>query len=249
MTLGERIKRLRAERPQGEQSREAFAAALAVSKNTVVNYENDVRVPDAIFLNKIIELDPSINPSWLLTGDGEMRRVVRLNESKQLIALRERLKHKRVGGIFDGICMFHNIDKDIVDKYINGDYEPNEEEFRKICAIAGVDWNLELGKIVNPRILGNLGRRSHNNEEYEQKTNVEGFSRQVFLEQRPNKIDIDLLGFIITEIESAIKEYPTAISPKKKAELFALVYDESEGRENKEGVAMEKIKRLLRIFA
>lgn len=247
MTLGERIKRLRAERPQGEQSREAFAAALAVSKNTIVNYENDSRVPDAIFLNNIIELDPSINPSWLLTGEGEMRRVVRLNESKQHIALRERLVYKRTSGIFESSCMFHNIDKDTVNKYIDGDYEPNEEEFRKICAIAGGDWSFEQGKIVDHRILGRLGRRSHNNEEYVKK-NVKSIPVQVFSE-RSNKIDIDLLKLIITEIESSFKDSLISITPKKKAELFALVYEESEGKENKEEVAMEKIKRLLRIFA
>lgn len=45
-----------------------------IAKNTLVNYENDISAPQSNFLNKILELHPDINPTWLLTGEGSMRR-------------------------------------------------------------------------------------------------------------------------------------------------------------------------------
>lgn len=69
MTLGERIKFIR-----GTQAREMFAPIMEVSKNTLISYEKDERVPGADFLNRILELYPDISPAWLLTGEGEMRR-------------------------------------------------------------------------------------------------------------------------------------------------------------------------------
>jgi len=54
-------------------SQEDFARALDVHKNTVANYEKGGRVPDADYLNNVLRMIPDINPSWLLTGEGEMR--------------------------------------------------------------------------------------------------------------------------------------------------------------------------------
>lgn len=68
MNLGERIKLIR-----GDVSRDKFAPRLKVSKNTLVNYETDVRIPDAVFLNKLLDLYPDISPTWLLTGQGEIK--------------------------------------------------------------------------------------------------------------------------------------------------------------------------------
>lgn len=47
---------------------------MEVSKNTLVAYEKDERCPGADFLNKLLQLFPEINPTWLLTGEGEMKR-------------------------------------------------------------------------------------------------------------------------------------------------------------------------------
>lgn len=69
MTLGERLKLIR-----GQESRDRFAPRLKVSKNTLVNYETNLRTPDADFLNALLGLFPILNPAWLLTGEGEMRR-------------------------------------------------------------------------------------------------------------------------------------------------------------------------------
>lgn len=71
MTLGERIKLIR-----GTQAREVFAPIMKVSKNTLIAYEKDDRVPGADFLNKILDLYPDTSPAWLLTGEGSMKREV-----------------------------------------------------------------------------------------------------------------------------------------------------------------------------
>jgi len=65
MILGERLKEIR-----GKTSRDDFAQRLGVSRNTIANYENYDRSPDANFLNKVLEEYPDINPAWLLTGKG-----------------------------------------------------------------------------------------------------------------------------------------------------------------------------------
>lgn len=69
MTLGERIKEIR-----GKRSREAFAVETGIAKNTLVNYENSARTPDAEYLNVILELHPEINPGWLLREEGPKLR-------------------------------------------------------------------------------------------------------------------------------------------------------------------------------
>ena len=69
MTLGARIKLIR-----GLIAREKFAPIVGVSRNTLISYETDERCPGSDFLNTILDLYPEINPTWLLTGEGAMKR-------------------------------------------------------------------------------------------------------------------------------------------------------------------------------
>lgn len=69
MTIGERIKELRGTIPQDE-----FSKRIEVHKNTVGRWERGERSPDSADLNKILTTFPDINPTWLLTGEGEIRR-------------------------------------------------------------------------------------------------------------------------------------------------------------------------------
>jgi transcriptional regulator with XRE-family HTH domain len=52
---------------------EEFGKLFGVYKGTVANYEKGTRKPDAEYLNKILQYFPDINPSWLLTGQGQMK--------------------------------------------------------------------------------------------------------------------------------------------------------------------------------
>lgn len=68
--LGERIREVR-----GERQLIDFARDLDIHKNTLLNYEKgDRRSPDADLLLKVLELRPTINPAWLLTGEGEKEK-------------------------------------------------------------------------------------------------------------------------------------------------------------------------------
>ncbi|MBE2888987.1 helix-turn-helix domain-containing protein [Geobacter anodireducens] len=53
---------------------EEFAKILDVHKNTVVRFESEKGKPNIEELNKVLTAFPDINPTWLLTGEGPMKR-------------------------------------------------------------------------------------------------------------------------------------------------------------------------------
>lgn len=69
MDISERLKTVR-----GFIRQEDFAATVGVRKNTVGRWERGEQIPDVDEVNKILVEFPYINPIWLLTGEGEMRR-------------------------------------------------------------------------------------------------------------------------------------------------------------------------------
>lgn len=69
MDFGERLKTVR-----GDDKQEAFAKRLGVHKNTIGRWERGDQSPGVEDLNKILELNPNINPTWLLTGEGQKER-------------------------------------------------------------------------------------------------------------------------------------------------------------------------------
>ena len=48
-----------------------IAGMLGVAEQTMNNYENSKRIPDAELVNKIVGIT-GCNPGWLLTGEGSM---------------------------------------------------------------------------------------------------------------------------------------------------------------------------------
>lgn len=66
---GKRLKMVR-----GEMLQEDFAKILDVHKNTLVRFETGKGKPNIEELNRILAAFPHINPTWLLTGEGNMRR-------------------------------------------------------------------------------------------------------------------------------------------------------------------------------
>jgi len=79
-TIGERLQYLR----KGI-SRDKFALAIGVSKTTIVNYEKGLRSPDFSFLSKVLEFNPEIDPTWLLTGEGDSEKKTITNVSKSVL--------------------------------------------------------------------------------------------------------------------------------------------------------------------
>ncbi|MBT0664732.1 hypothetical protein KI809_10515 [Geobacter pelophilus] len=69
--IGDRLRQVR-----GNEKQDVFASLLKVNKNTLGRWERGEGVPNADDLKYILELYPDINPSWLLIGEGEMRRNV-----------------------------------------------------------------------------------------------------------------------------------------------------------------------------
>lgn len=67
--IGERLRMVR-----GAVSLEEAAEDFGVHKNTLANYEKGTRIPDANFLNTVLEVFPEIDPAWLLTGEGAKLR-------------------------------------------------------------------------------------------------------------------------------------------------------------------------------
>lgn len=65
-TLGERLILVR-----GDLSQAAFARRMQVSKTSVGNWERGDRIPDADFLQKLVQ--DGFNSNWILTGAGAMR--------------------------------------------------------------------------------------------------------------------------------------------------------------------------------
>lgn len=66
-------------------SRNEFASTLATSSRNVYNYLDEGRAPSVDFLQRVLTRYPSLNPAWLLMGEGDM---VRRNDD----ALRIRLE-------------------------------------------------------------------------------------------------------------------------------------------------------------
>ena len=69
MNIGDRIKLIRSNKSQRD-----FANSLTTSTQTLGRWERRERQPDCVDLNRILEVYPEINPAWLLTGEGEMKR-------------------------------------------------------------------------------------------------------------------------------------------------------------------------------
>lgn len=68
MGLGERLKIVR-----GRISQKDFGTKFGVVPNTVRKYENDEGSPNTDFIMGVCE-EFNINPLWLLTGEGPMRK-------------------------------------------------------------------------------------------------------------------------------------------------------------------------------
>lgn len=68
MALSERIRAVR-----GQTAAAEFCRVIDVHRNTLARYEAGERLPDSAFLEAVCK-EFSINPEWLLTGEGPMHK-------------------------------------------------------------------------------------------------------------------------------------------------------------------------------
>ena len=69
MNISERLKKIR-----GASNQEDFAKQIQVSKMTLGRWERGERGPDYETLQNMLKTFPDINPAWLLSGEGPMKR-------------------------------------------------------------------------------------------------------------------------------------------------------------------------------
>jgi len=93
MSYGERLKIVRGNIPQ-----EDFAKLLDVHKNTLGRFEREEGKPNIEELQKILSALPDINPTWLLTGEGDMKRDAANKSEGDASRQTEKPKLREIGG-------------------------------------------------------------------------------------------------------------------------------------------------------
>lgn len=93
MSYGERLKIVRGNIPQ-----EDFAKLLDVHKNTLGRFEREEGKPNIEELQKILSALPDINPTWLLTGEGDMKRDAATKSEDGISSQKEKPKLREIGG-------------------------------------------------------------------------------------------------------------------------------------------------------
>jgi len=106
--IGERIRKVR-----GGLSQEAFAKNISVHKITVARWERGETSPDSDALQRICEVF-KINPTWLILGEGPMRRsepiyTIKEGRAPYALATPGEKVFQDLGEIIDGV-------KDIFDR-------------------------------------------------------------------------------------------------------------------------------------
>ncbi len=93
MSYGERLKIVRGNIPQ-----EDFAKLLDVHKNTLGRFEREEGKPNIEELQKILSALPDINPTWLLTGEGDMKRDAATKSEEGISSQKDKPKLREIGG-------------------------------------------------------------------------------------------------------------------------------------------------------
>jgi transcriptional regulator with XRE-family HTH domain len=232
MTISDRLK---IARKDANESQKTFAGKCSVSVQMWQAYEAGKSVPGGNVLESIARM--GFNGHWLLTGDGEMRKAVRLTESEAHQALKERLTRLPAATGMQahlGRLAVNGISEQTYRAYVYGDYLPTKQELEGLCNAAG-GWLFETGTIAtrSEEAEAEIGKR---------------VQEAIKLQKTNSKIDIELLKAITLVIEEALYKTPIMLEPARKAELLALVYDyAAESEENQAGIK-EHVQRLLRLI-
>lgn len=229
MSLPERLKQAR---ETLRYTQKDLSKAVSVSVQMWRAYEAGSSVPGGNVLEALARLGFNVN--WLLTGEGEMRRVVRLNDSEAHQALKERLKQIMTGPSLRSKLAFHGMSWETCRAYMFGDYLPTKEELEILCYAAG-GWKFDTGTMstMDEEASAEIEKR---------------VQEAIALHKLNSRIDIELLKEVTTKIEEALFSSAIKLDPARKAEMLALVFDyASESEANRSGIK-DHVKRLLRLI-
>lgn len=244
MTIQERLKYVR--EVHGKTQKQ-MAVLLGISPRTWQDYEGGVNVPGWKVLEGLAKLGFNVN--WILTDEGDIELTESELESNKHRALIDRLSTLYISG---AIPLYEDIEENcyyvgeykscITDKklmgYLRRNYVPTRDELTFLCKMAG-DWDFELSKL-SPEI---------EQVEFEQTRKLVELNKRKKelkkLQKEGNKIEVNLLMEVTTEIEMALLNTSIQLDPAKKAELLALVYDYAAESEEKRAGIKEQVKRLL----
>jgi len=206
MELFERIKIIR-----GFLKQEEFASKLGVSKVTVGRWERGERVPDAQDLYKITVVFPEFNPTWILTGEGEMKKISIFSptpkpggsSAEKFKLIRGNLSYREFAQKF--VKNENDIEKwaSEFEAIEEGSIEPDLTLISCICHYCGVSpsWMIEdEGPMLKKDVF------------------FEGQTKELF------KINEGVLTEILEEAEVYESLNPGTLLPWKKAQLIAELY-------------------------
>lgn len=226
--IGDRIKLVR-----DSDSLPVFAEKLGISKSTLVRYESEKSFPDAKLLLGICNLR-SINPNWLLSGEGPQGRldpsfgysaahnklreliksysaqfVNRLSSAEYLekIPVPEK-KNTKLENLKSMTLWGFSKAREVTYSYLRGEYLPSDAELWTMCKIA------KFGNFNDLRSGKEFGIEIPNEE------NVKIGSCQRVV------IDTGLLKKIIEIVEEIQKEHDASLNSEKKSEIVSILYEE-----------------------
>ncbi len=247
MTVQERLKLVR--ETHGKTQKE-MALILGISPRTWQDYEGGVNVPGWKVLEGLAGL--RFNANWILTGKGDLEIKYPETETEEHLVLRDCLMKIYVSG---KIPLYENNDKTgyvigepnsclsdrALMRYVRGEYLPNQDELDFLCKLAG-DWNFK-----EKRASELIEKKEF--EERKQIIERNNLNKKMkALKKTGNRIAVELLKEVTTEIEEELYSSAIKLEPARKAELLALVYDyAAESEENQENIK-EHVQRLLRLI-
>ncbi|MBK5274583.1 MAG: helix-turn-helix domain-containing protein [Desulfuromonadales bacterium] len=224
-------------------SREKFSPMTGISKTTLVNYETGASSPTAEYLNKLLTMFPDINPSWLLTGEGELRRewvtVTKeipngFGRAKKLTfkiypSFRQRLQ-KEMGGLDDRkpkwLAKESGVPIDTIIRFLLGEAIPTVDELIALSGALGVS-EVWLAEGDNQKKSGSAVKEGDRSA--------------------TDNIVSDTIKYVIGEVEDYFEKNYLHLPSNKKAELIWLLYEElSDNRIKKEELTVY-VDRLLKL--
>jgi len=223
--IGNRIKSIR-----GFDSQDAFAKRIGVHKSTVIRYEKEESYPDAIVIFRICHIY-TINPSWLLTGEGDKIWEERVFSLPDFDNAHKELRDRLEGANFTKIAKDYNIPENELIEYVKGNKILDDDKLEILCdRIAFYDFDA----VKSSRKI---------NEDLKK-------SRKKYTSYQQNSAtDTDILRDVIEEVEEYTTQNNIKLQADKKAELISIIYEEIMEDKEKHSLLKERTARLFKLVS